>query len=681
MSGAEYIKKWLKRFVHPLLGLQKGRSRSILRGIIGGVIGLMLFGCVNRAQPVQLLELPDVPSNNEVRRLKGSVQEVAPPAVFLDLDDLLIGTAPQVAIASPKPDQIIDTTRLSVKIKLRGLSIYKDKNLELGPHLQVSLDNQPARSIYSLEEDLEFLDLAPGSHTLRVLAVKPWGESFKNEAAYAQTTFHVFAKTDENTPNPEQPQLIYSAPQGTYGAQPILLDFYLNNAPLHLIAQSDPSVTDWKIRCEVNGQSFVFDQWQPIYLKGLKPGENWVQLTLIDEQGTPIDNAFNSTVRIINYDLDQRDTLAKMTRGELQLKDVGQIVDANYEPPVEVLPEIAPPSKPEPSAEEKTEPEKTEPEIEEATPEQEAPVAPEPEAKPEALEPEPEAEVESRPESEQVPEAVEANEIEANEIETNEIDKTDDKAALEVEKRHDHEPETTFSKEPSVIPLTSPQTDVEAVNKPGVLNRIQTFWQRLQTSESEQPADTTAPALTEDLTLTEDELLEKSIFDDLGFEELDPEKSDLEKSDLEQLDGKAEQEPISEPKQLPQAVLESEPSVIPLAPPQARSEEINQPGIFDRIKNTWQQLQTAHSDQPSSIETTNLPTNDALIKDELLEKAVNDELIIEKPITNEPVTDETVIDETVTENLAADERKRLTIPPTLTSPNAPGEPLIIRPQE
>jgi hypothetical protein len=195
MADAEQIKKGLKRLVHPLLRLQKGRSRSILRGIIGTLISLMLFGCINRTPPVQLLELPDVPINNEVRRLNGSINEVAPPAVFLDLDDLLAGVAPQVAIASPKPNQIIDTTRLSAKIKLRGLSIYKDEKLELGPHLQVSLDNQPARSIYSLEEDLEFSDLAPGSHTLRVLAVKPWGESFKNEAAYAQTTFHVFASS------------------------------------------------------------------------------------------------------------------------------------------------------------------------------------------------------------------------------------------------------------------------------------------------------------------------------------------------------------------------------------------------------------------------------------------------------------------------------------------------------
>ncbi len=314
-------------------------------GLVAGFIALSLVGCANQAQSVRLLELPDLPSiGGEVRQLSGGkndgILEVAPPAIFVDLAELMVNSEPQVAIALPKPDQIIDTTTLTAKINLRGLSIYKDEATALGPHLQIILDNQPAQSIYSLDDPLEFLDLAPGSHTLRVLAVKPWGESFKGDAAYAQTTFHVFTKTGENTPSPDQPLLTYNEPQGSYGAEPILLDFYLSNAPLHLIAQDDPTLPDWKIRCDVNGQRFVFDQWQPMYLKGLKPGQNWIQTTLIDEEGNPIENAFNSTVRIVNYNPDERTTLAKMTRGELSLKAVGQIADPSYEPPLE--PEIAP---------------------------------------------------------------------------------------------------------------------------------------------------------------------------------------------------------------------------------------------------------------------------------------------------------------------------------------------------
>ena len=328
MSVPRQMKRWLSRAMKLLF---------ILGG--GGLLSLLLVGCAS--QPVRLIALPEVPQLNGTRQLSGSISEVAPPAIFIDLAELIdspdLAAQPQVAIAAPQPNEFINATDLEVEIDLKGLSIYKDESTGLGPHLQMILDNQPARSLYDLTDPIELADLAPGSHSLRVLAVKPWGESFKNEAAYAQTTFHVFANTGENAPDPQQPLLTYSSPQGTYGAEPILLDFYLENAPLHLIAQEAPedSIPDWRIRCDVNGQRFFFDQWRPVYLKGFEPGQNWVQLTLVDEQDSPIDNAFNSTVRLINYDPEQRDSLAELVRGELPLSAAGKIVDPNYQPPVE----------------------------------------------------------------------------------------------------------------------------------------------------------------------------------------------------------------------------------------------------------------------------------------------------------------------------------------------------------
>ncbi|MGC1219311.1 MAG: hypothetical protein WA883_17695 [Phormidesmis sp.] len=312
----------------------------------------------------------------EVRRLSGAVSEVASPAVFVDLNQLIAQAQPQVAIASPKADQVIKTNQVEVQLKLSDLSIYKDEVLALGPHIQVFLDNQPAQSVYSLDETLIFTDLAPGSHTLRAIAVRPWGESFKNDGAYAQLNFHVLAKTGENTPATDRPLLTYLEPQGTYGAEPVLLDFYLNNAPLHSIAQdlidqnlvdqnlvdqnsktqnssqadrlAGSRIADWRIRAVVNGQSFVLDQWQPLYLKGLTPGQNWVQITLVDTEENLIENTFNSTVRTFTYDPDQQDTLAKIVRGELSLEQVGQIVTPDYAPPAEppVEPPVAIPADP-----------------------------------------------------------------------------------------------------------------------------------------------------------------------------------------------------------------------------------------------------------------------------------------------------------------------------------------------
>lgn len=301
---------------------------------------LTILGCSQSNRPIRLLELPDTPTGDEVRRLSGDISEVAPPAIFLDLAALASPLQPQVEIDYPKSEQVLDETELAVKIKLRGLSIYKEEKTQLGPHLKIVLDNQPAQRLYSLSDPVVFSDLSPGSHTLRVFAALPWGESFKNADAYAQATFHVFAKTAENTPDPNLPLLTYSEPQGTFGAQPIPLDFYLNNAPLHLVAQEseDDNIQDWRIRCTVNGQTFIFDRWQTVYLKGFKPGQNWVQLSLVDEQDTLISGPFNSTVRLVNYDPELKDGLSQLVRGELPIEQVGQIVVPDYQPPAEPLP-------------------------------------------------------------------------------------------------------------------------------------------------------------------------------------------------------------------------------------------------------------------------------------------------------------------------------------------------------
>ncbi|AFZ06539.1 hypothetical protein Osc7112_2069 [Oscillatoria nigro-viridis PCC 7112] len=263
------------------------------------------------------------------------ISEVSPPEAIQKLRQALEIYQPQVSILNPKPDEVLQDINVSVQFQVKDLPIFKDANLGLGPHLQVLLDNQPYAAVYDINQPLTLSDLEPGTHTLRVFAARPWEESFKNEGAAAQTTFHVFTKTDDNNPDRTLPLLTYNSPQGSYGAQPILLDFYLTNAPPHEVAQenSQDEILDWKIRATVNGESFAIDQWQPIYLKGFKPGKNWVQLELIDERGNIVKNAFNNTVRLINFQPLGQDTLSKLVRGELTVAETRGIVDRTYQAP------------------------------------------------------------------------------------------------------------------------------------------------------------------------------------------------------------------------------------------------------------------------------------------------------------------------------------------------------------
>jgi hypothetical protein len=263
------------------------------------------------------------------------LSEVGPPATIQELRQVLDVHQPQVTILSPRADVVLQDTTVAVQLRVNDLPLFKNAELGLGPHLHFILDNQPYEAIYDVSKPVLLEDLTPGTHTIRVFASRPWHESFKNEGAFAQTTFHIFAKTPENSPDPDQPLLTYSRPKGEYGAEPIMLDFYLTNVPLHLVAQenADDNIPDWTIRCTINGESFTFDRWEPIYLKGLKPGRSWVQLELLDEQGNPYTDAFNNTVRLIDYNPGGTDALSKLIRGDLTLSEAMYIVDPNYVPP------------------------------------------------------------------------------------------------------------------------------------------------------------------------------------------------------------------------------------------------------------------------------------------------------------------------------------------------------------
>jgi hypothetical protein len=278
----------------------------------------------------------------------GQLSEVAPPSVIQQLSQALEAYQPQVTIMSPQPDEVVTDTTVAVNFQVQDLPIFKNPDLGMGPHLHVILDNQPYQAVYDINQPLVFEDLSPGTHTLRVFASRPWHESFKNEGAYAQTTFHVFTQSSDNNPEPDLPLLTYSRPKGSYGAEPIMLDFYLTNAPLHLVAQENPTddIPDWRIRVTINGESFVLDRWQPVYLKGFKPGKNWVKLEFLDEQGNPVQNVFNNTVRLINYEPKGTDTLSKLVRGELSVEAARGIVSPNYEAPPAPMP--SPPVVPEP---------------------------------------------------------------------------------------------------------------------------------------------------------------------------------------------------------------------------------------------------------------------------------------------------------------------------------------------
>ena len=271
-----------------------------------------------------------------VTKATSKLSEVASPSIIQELDRSLEKYQPEVFILNPKKEKIYTENTIEVRLKVKDLPIFRNEQLGLGTHLHLILDNQPYQDIYDTKQPVVLENLTPGTHTLRLLAARPWGESFKNDRAYAQTTFHILTKTNDNNPDDTLPLLTYSNPQGTYSAEPILLDFYLNQEAKKNIGNKNQ---DYLIKVTVNGESFTLNDWHPVYLEGFKRGNNWVQLEIVDREGNIIKNAFNNTIRLIAYEPKNKDTLAKLITGEISLAEARGIVDKDYQPETVSLPE------------------------------------------------------------------------------------------------------------------------------------------------------------------------------------------------------------------------------------------------------------------------------------------------------------------------------------------------------
>jgi hypothetical protein len=270
-------------------------------------------------------------ADRDLTNSEGPLSEVNVPASILQLAPSLAKFQPQIQIVSPKPDEVLADDRVTVKFKVTDLPLFKNPELGLGNHLHVILDRETYQGVSDLTQPLVFKNLAAGTHTLRVFAARPWHESFKNEGAFALVTFHVLTKTTSNNPDPQQPLLTYSRPAGTYGAEPILLDYYLTNAPSHAGDRGSAArVPDWRIRATVNDQKFIIDRWAPVYLQGFKPGKNWVRLELLDDRGNPIPNVYNDNLSVVTYDPQAKDPLSQLIRGEINPDLARTLVDPNY---------------------------------------------------------------------------------------------------------------------------------------------------------------------------------------------------------------------------------------------------------------------------------------------------------------------------------------------------------------
>jgi hypothetical protein len=304
------------------------RWREIGKQIGVSTICLMLFlgllGCSPSSSPKS--QADNISQSLFAR--KANLEEVSPPEEILQLRRTLgaqlspTQREPQIKIVGLKPNTTIDQTTASIRFEVEDFPIFKDPELNLGPHLDVLLDDLPYAEVYDAKQSIAFSDLTPGTHTIRVFASRPWHESVKTPSAFDRLTFHVFAPTQTNRPPSDRPLLTYSQPQGTYGAEPVLLDYILT-PPSGEFKGSGPNS---KVRVTVNGTSFITEEQPPFYLRGFKPGTNWVKVELLSPSGKTIPNDLSETIQLVTLSPGGNDTISKLVRGELKTEDTEQMV-------------------------------------------------------------------------------------------------------------------------------------------------------------------------------------------------------------------------------------------------------------------------------------------------------------------------------------------------------------------
>lgn len=282
-------------------------SRQRTTPLLNLVLALLAVALLLTIGSCSRLELkakgqPALASRLQATAPNGRLQEVPPPGPVLQVQAALASHRPQVHITAPESGQVLGAGPWQLGLRLEDWPIASADKLGLGPHLVVQVDGMPPLRISDWSTgdpttgqlEVTLPELMPGSHQITIYAARPWGEAVKLPGASAQLLVHRLSPDPLSQPAPGTPRLVTVSPAGLAEAEPVLIDWLLQDAPLQGLRAGDGS---WRLRISVNGDSFLVDQNTPVWLKGFHPGSNAVLLELLDGLGDPLNPPFNSAVR------------------------------------------------------------------------------------------------------------------------------------------------------------------------------------------------------------------------------------------------------------------------------------------------------------------------------------------------------------------------------------------------
>ena len=225
----------------------------------------------------------------------GPLQEVSPPGGVQQLQQALNRHQPRLTLISPNDGSLLKNRRTSIEIQVEDWPLAEDPQLGLGAHVALQIDDQPPLRFSQANKGrltIDLPDLSPGSHRFSAYAAMPWGEAVKSPGSSLQWRLDLLQELIGTQPNRDAPWLAVVSPAELGRGEPLLIDWLIWNAPLQNLREGDGR---WRLRISVNGDSFLVDRQDALWLKGA--GNGGVQMELLDGMGEPITPVFNNQFR------------------------------------------------------------------------------------------------------------------------------------------------------------------------------------------------------------------------------------------------------------------------------------------------------------------------------------------------------------------------------------------------
>lgn len=289
---------------------KSGRRQASIRWFAALFALILLFGT---GQPV--LAIPSLPWANQpnsksapnqgknlpTQNPSGRLREVEPPGAVQQLHQALAKHHPQLSLISPLDGSQLKGGPLNLELKIEDWPLANDRELGLGAHVAIQIDDQAPVRISERNGNritLELSPLSPGSHRFTAYAAYPWGEAVKTPGASLHWAVDQLRPLMGTQPKRDAPWLAMVSPAELGGDSPLLLDWLVWNAPLQNLRAGDAR---WRLRITVNEDSFVVDQQDALWLQGIdnRKGINTVQMELLNGIGESLEPMFNNQLRVV----------------------------------------------------------------------------------------------------------------------------------------------------------------------------------------------------------------------------------------------------------------------------------------------------------------------------------------------------------------------------------------------